>query len=152
VQYSPYPSDHRGVVSTFSVRPAVSPVLVAPLTRRVSTGQSLGVTFHAPGQPGERVGLVLAGTGPASMVFSRDTKGRTDGTLFFGGALTATLAPAAYDVVLISPQSEVLSRSPFWLYPPGTHASIKATVVTTRMFYPVQWAASHISDPFPIWP
>ncbi|MFI5101103.1 MAG: endonuclease/exonuclease/phosphatase family protein [Actinomycetes bacterium] len=143
VQVSPYPSDHRGVVSTFRVRPAVSPVLVAPMTRRLSTGQSLGVTFHALGQSGERVGVVLAGTGPASMVFSLDTHGRTDGTLFFGGALTATLAPAAYDVLLISPQSQVLSRSPFWLYPPGTHASITTDSSTYTVGQPIGVSWDH---------
>lgn len=41
VGLSPYPTDHRGVVSTLDVRPAVPPVLVAPATRRVTIGRTL---------------------------------------------------------------------------------------------------------------
>ena len=58
---SPYPTDHRGVVSTFAVRPGEAPVLVAPETRRLTIGQSLSVVFHAPGRRGERVAVVPRG-------------------------------------------------------------------------------------------
>ena len=143
IAYSPWPSDHRGVVSTFSVHPAVSPVLVALLTRRVSTGQSLGVTFHAPGRTVSAWASSSPAPARASMLFSRDTSGRTDGTVFFGGALTNTLAPAAYDVVLLSPDSQVLSRSPFWLYPPGTHASISTDASTYTVGQPVGVSWDH---------
>jgi hypothetical protein len=54
----PYPSDHRGVVSTLDVALAQSPVLVAVSNRRVIKNKRLAVTFHAPGQPGEQVRLV----------------------------------------------------------------------------------------------
>ena len=73
--FTPYPSDHRGVISTFAVQPAVSPVLVAVSVRRAYVGDPLTVSFHAPGQAGERVGLIrhggstlvrLASTGPAA--------------------------------------------------------------------------------------
>ena len=49
VQVSPYPSDHRGVVSTFSVRPAVSP------------GPRRGVDAAAVHRPGARRHLPRAG-------------------------------------------------------------------------------------------
>ena len=46
----PYPSDHRGVVSTFDVTPARAPVTVSPRNRRVITGHHrLHVRFHAHG-------------------------------------------------------------------------------------------------------
>ncbi len=143
IQYSPYPSDHRGVVSTFSVHPAVSPVLVATSTRRLSTGQPLGVTFHAPGRAGERVALVPAGAGAGAAVLTRATAGRTDGTLYVGGALTGTLAPGAYDAVLLSVASAVLSRTPLWVYPPGTHASIGTDRSTYRVGQPIGVSWDH---------
>ena len=125
------------------MHPAVSPVLVAPQTRRLSTGQSLGVTFHAPGQAGERVGVLLAGNGPASTLSSRDTGGRTDGTLFFGGAPHGQLAPAAYDVVLLSPSPRCCRARPFWLYPPGTHASISTDSSTYTVGQPIGVSWDH---------
>ena len=145
VQVSPYPSDHRGVVSTFSVRPAVSPVLVAVSTRRLSTGQALGVTFHAPagGAGGAAVALVPAGRGAGSVVLSRPTGGRLDGTVWFGRALTAGLRPGAYDAVLVGGSGRVLSRTPLWVYPPGTHASISTDRSTYRVGQPIGVSWDH---------
>jgi len=54
VSVSPWPSDHRGVVSSFDITPATPPVFVAVDRRLVSVGRDLGVTFHAPGGPNER--------------------------------------------------------------------------------------------------
>jgi endonuclease/exonuclease/phosphatase family metal-dependent hydrolase len=143
VQVSPFPSDHRGVVSTFAVQPAVSPVLVAVSTRRLSTGQALGVTFHAPGHAGESVALVPSGRGAAAAVLTRSTGGRTDGTIWFGRALTAGIDPGAYDAVLLGGGGRVLSRTPLWVYPPGTHASISTDRPTYEVGQPVGVSWDH---------
>ncbi|MGH9748352.1 MAG: endonuclease/exonuclease/phosphatase family protein [Candidatus Polarisedimenticolia bacterium] len=139
----PYPTDHRGVVSTFDVVPAGSPVLVAVEERRRFTGDLLGVVFHAPGGAGERIAIVPAGGSAAAAVASQPTgSGRpTDGRVVFA---TAGLAPAAYEAALLDGRGQVLSRSPFWLYAPGT----PTTVATSRSVYVVgetigvSWAAA----------
>ena len=48
VEVSPWPSDHRAVVSTFRVVPATPPVLVAVGRRVMRIGDSLEVRFHTP--------------------------------------------------------------------------------------------------------
>ncbi len=110
---SPYPTDHRGVVSTFAVRPGNAPVLVAPETRRLAIGTSLDVVFHAPGRRGERVALVRAG-GTAPLA-AEEIDGR-DGTVTFD---TAALRRGAHEAILLDRHDSVLSRAPFWLYRPG---------------------------------
>ena len=58
----PYPTDHRGVVSTFDLTPASAPVMVSPSARRVISGSGgLHVRFHAKGTATERIGFRPAG-------------------------------------------------------------------------------------------
>jgi endonuclease/exonuclease/phosphatase family metal-dependent hydrolase len=121
----PYPTDHRGVVSTFETTPGEAPILVAVGSRRVTVGEDLVVTFHARGETDERVALVPAGgTAADAVAVMRTGPGSpTDGRVVFP---TSGLPPAAYEAVLLDGRDAVLSRGPFWLYAPGT-----PTVVTT---------------------
>ncbi|GAA1308960.1 endonuclease/exonuclease/phosphatase family protein [Planotetraspora silvatica] len=113
VGVSPWPTDHRGVVSTLDVVPAVPQVLVSPATRRVTIGKDLPVAFHAAGRQGERVELRDA---KGRAVTSRPTKsGRTDGTVTLP---TKGLRRGAYAVALVS-RGKVVSKAPVWLYPAG---------------------------------
>jgi hypothetical protein len=125
IAVDPYPTDHRGVVSTFEVTPGDAPILAAVGARRVTVGEDLVVTFHARGETGERVALIPAGGTAADAVAVSPTGpgSPTDGSVVFS---TAGLAPAAYEAALLDGGGAVLSRSPFWLYALGT-----PTVVTT---------------------
>jgi hypothetical protein len=128
----PYPTDHRGVVSTLDVKLAPSPVLVAVSTRRVTSSRPLTVTFHAPGQPGERIRLVRhRPSGGTRLVASKPTgpAGVADGQLVF----SRHLKPGRYDAKLLSGTGRTLSQTPFWVYRPGSHA----TVTTSRSSYAV---------------
>ncbi len=49
VEVSPYPSDHRAVVTTVQVDPVEPPVFVAVEQVRVRAGERLVVRYHAPG-------------------------------------------------------------------------------------------------------
>lgn len=132
IAVDPYPTDHRGVRTTFDVTPGPMPILVAVAERRRSTGEDLVVRFHAPGRRGERVGIVPAGGGAADLVAVQSTGrgGPTDGTLIFA---TSGLDAGAYEAVLIGSRGRILSRSPFWLYPPGA----PTTVATGKSEYVV---------------
>jgi hypothetical protein len=130
IPVGPWPSDHRGVVSTFDVMPAAMPLLVAVGSRSVEQGESLSVRFHARGLAGERVAIVRAGGSVANAVASRSTGGAVDGTLTFP---TGALAARAYEAVLVSPAGAAVSRSPFWLYAPGA----VTTVSTDKSRYKV---------------
>jgi len=140
VTVTPFPSDHRGVVSAFSVLPGRSPVLVAPADRRATIGTRLAVTFHAPGRAGERVAL----TDPKGHVLASIATGAghpRDGVVSLS---TRRLARGRNDVVLLSRQGRVLSRAPVWAYPPGTKTSISTLKSSYRVGEPitVRWAAA----------
>ena len=130
VAVDPFPSDHRGVVSTFELTPATPPVLVAGERRRLSVGDALDVVFHALGEPDERVAIVPAGQPPDHAVAEQPTGAGnpTDGRLTFP---TVSLPPGAYEAILLAGDGSVLSRSAFWLYEPGS----PTTLTTSKGVY-----------------
>jgi endonuclease/exonuclease/phosphatase family metal-dependent hydrolase len=135
---APYPSDHRGVVSTLDVALAPSPVLVAVSTRRVIKKQPLTVTFHAPGQPGELVWLVRhRPSGRTHLVRSKPTgqTGVRDGKVAFS---TKRLLPGRYDARLKSADGRTLSRTPFWVYSRHSHATVTTSRRTYRVGQPIK--------------
>ena len=125
IAVDPWPSDHRGVVSTFAVTPAPMPLLVAVNSRSVEQGETLRVRFHARGEAGEEV-MIRRG----NAIISRSTGGAVDGTLSFA---TGALVPGAYRAILLDGDGEVLAATPFWLYTPGA----KTTVSTGKSVYRV---------------
>jgi len=128
IAVDPYPTDHRGVVTTFDVTPAAPPVLVAVAARRLSVGDDLAVLFHAPGRQGEQVGVVPAGSAVSGAAALRSTGGGADGTVVFP---TPGFDPGAYEAVLIDARGRILSRNPFRLYAPGA----PTLVATARSEY-----------------
>jgi Endonuclease/Exonuclease/phosphatase family len=124
----PWPSDHRGVVSTFDVTPAPMPLLAAVQSRSLEQGQTLRVRFHAEGDAGWELSLLRRGDPVAAA--SKPTGGAVDGTLSFQ---TGDLFPGAYVARLVDPAGEVISQSRFWLYRPGSTAK----VTTSKLLYKV---------------
>jgi endonuclease/exonuclease/phosphatase family protein len=126
VSVDPWPTDHRGVLSTFRVRPAVPPTLVAVGTRLVTTGDELQVTFHAPGDPGERVVIVPAGGDPPSAIAGMPTGSGapTDGRLVFA---TDGFVAGAYEAVLVGASGAALARVPFWARDPGAAPEVETS-------------------------
>jgi len=116
IEVDPYVTDHRGVVSEFTVTPGTPPLLVAPEERRVFRGEDLLVHFHATGRQGERIGIVEAGDGPNRVLRSRSTGGATDDQVTFP---SLGLPRGGYDLLLIGPNGHARSRTRFWLYPAG---------------------------------
>jgi hypothetical protein len=130
IAVEPYPTDHRGVVTTIDVTPGAAPVLVAVAARRLSVGDDLAVLFHAPGRRGEQVGVVPAGGAVSEAAVLRSTEGGADGIVAFS---TLGFDPGAFEAVLIDNAGRILSRSPFWLYTPGA----PTVVATGRSEYAV---------------
>ena len=125
----PYPTDHRGVVSTFDLTPAPAPLIVSPRDRRVFTGSHpLRVRFHAKGLPQEKVSLVRLG-GEGRHLRSVSTDRRSDGLVRIR---TAHLRPGRYDVVLWDKaHDKVEATAPIWVYRPGS----RPQVTTNRKVY-----------------
>jgi endonuclease/exonuclease/phosphatase family metal-dependent hydrolase len=138
VERDPYPTDHRGVVSTFRVTAADPGPFAAVAARRVFVGDELGVRFHGPG---DRIVLVRAGNGPEGALAARGTGGGTDGVVTFP---TGELEPGAHEALLLGSGDAVLSRSRFWVYAAGTVPSVRTAKDVYEVGEPirVRWRAA----------
>ena len=129
---APWPSDHRLVVSTFTVAPAPAPTFVTLAHRSVTVGDAVQVAYHVAGGTAERIEVVPAGapaTSPAPNAVTVPA-GAADGSAGFD---SGSLAPGAYDAVLIGPSGAELSRYPFWVVAAGA----KPAVAVSKRVYAV---------------
>ena len=119
----PFPTDHRGVVSTFDVTPGQAPVLVSPEHRRVFVGdQPLQVRFHGDGTPHEVVALVPRDAA-SPLLTARSTAGHTDGVVSLD---KSGLQPGRYDVVLVDEATgSIGARAPVWVYAAGARPRLR---------------------------
>ena len=93
----PYPTDHRGVVSEFRVRPSAVREIASPEQRRLTVGpRPLAVRFHSLGNVGEVVAFQRRPGAP--LLSARSTRNSPDGVVRLS---KAGLAPGRYDVVLV---------------------------------------------------
>ena len=132
----PYPTDHRGVVSTFDLTPAPAPLIVAPKHRRVVIGSGkLAVRFHAKGGAHELIGLRRHAE-RGRPLHAVSTGGRQDGLVRLR---TARLRPGRYDLVLYNPKRHRTETSaPVWLYPKGSRAHLSTNRHTYRAGTPIR--------------
>jgi exonuclease III len=141
VSVRPWPTDHRGVVSAFSVTPGEMPVLVAVEERLREVGEDVRIRFHAPTTGTERVAIVPAGGDPATdATDERTTDGAMDGTLVVA---TDGWAAAAYEAVLSNDDGE-LARIGFWLKEPGSGSVVASERSTYTVGEPIEvsWASA----------
>jgi endonuclease/exonuclease/phosphatase family metal-dependent hydrolase len=119
----PYPSDHRAVVSTFTVHPRSPRPFAAVEQRRVFVGDQLSVVVHLPNMRGAQVALRRAGPGRKNDFVAVQTirRGVADIRLHFD---TSKLRPGDYEAVLLTGRHETLTRSSFWLYKRDTPPSV----------------------------
>ena len=122
---TPWPSDHRAVLSTFQITPAALPTMVAVNARLLTVGDRVTVTYNAPGKSALKIAIVAA---DGSTVMSQDVTG-SKGTFTLD---TSKDAAGGYQVVLTSKGAEV-ARVPFWLR--AKHA--KVTLTTDKPTYTV---------------
>jgi endonuclease/exonuclease/phosphatase family metal-dependent hydrolase len=115
IEITPYPSDHRGVVSTVRVTPVEPPVFVATDKRKAVQGEPIVVRYHAPnGEDTDRIVLVKAEGDALNDALMSLPPYEAD---FFGAVTfgSQTLEPGLYDAVLLSENTEEVSRTSFWI-------------------------------------
>jgi endonuclease/exonuclease/phosphatase family metal-dependent hydrolase len=129
---NPFPTDHRGVVSTFDVTPAESPMLVSPERRRVVVGdEPLSVRFHGTGSPHEVVALVPGSNATSPLMSAVSTQGRTDGIVRLS---KADLRPGRYHIVLIDTRTGSWdARAPVWVYASGARPRLRTSASSYRV-------------------
>lgn len=132
---SPWPSDHRAVVSTFEVQPADAPPLISVTPRRVEEGDPILVRTWDPlgktwtvqvtprgGKPGDALASVAEMPHDYQRAIPLSTLGFPAGD---------------YDAVLINEDGEVLKRNGFTVAARGALPQISAVESTVRSGAPV---------------
>ncbi|MDX2140351.1 MAG: endonuclease/exonuclease/phosphatase family protein [Chloroflexota bacterium] len=141
IAVDPYPSDHRGVVSTVRVTPAEPPLFVAVVDRVMTMGDDIVVRYHAPnGEATDRIVIVSAGGTVAedSLMSLPPMEADFFGAVTFG---SATLTAGEYAAVLVDGAGEELSRSQFWVLAPDAVPTIRTTqpMFTADEAIEVEW-------------
>jgi endonuclease/exonuclease/phosphatase family metal-dependent hydrolase len=124
----PWPSDHRGLVSTFRAVPGPAPAMISLDRRAVTLGDPLAVRFHAADDADGRIAdgrvvLVAAGQAPTEALMSMPTNNGTDryAVVYFG---TALLKASTHDAVLVAADGTELARAPLWIQEAGASPEV----------------------------
>lgn len=138
----PYPSDHRGVVSTVRVVPAAPPLLTAVKRRVITQGDEIVVFYAAPeGEATDRIVIVpVGGVVPDDNLMSLPPmEAEFFGAVTFG---SYTLTPGEYAAVLVGTDNTELARSRFWVLAPGAQPRIATAqpAYTVDEAIRVEWA------------
>jgi endonuclease/exonuclease/phosphatase family metal-dependent hydrolase len=143
VAMTPYPSDHRAVVSTFTVQPRSPRAFAAVEQRRTFVGDQLPVVVHLPKMRGAQVALRRLDVGRKHNIVAVQTirRGIADVRIHFD---TSKLSPGDYEAVLLSGKHEIPTGSSFWLYKPGTPPSVAALARSYEVGEPIEvsWKAA----------
>ena len=141
IAVDPWPSDHRAVVSTLQVTPAVPPPFAAATERRLLRGDAQTVRFRGTGAPDEVVAIVPAGLEAGAAVASQATGGALHGELGFA---SDAWPAGAYEAVLVIAGEVVGGRSRFDAYPAGTPPEVRTDGSTYHVGEPigVSWSAA----------
>lgn len=137
---SPWPSDHRAVVSTFTVTPTPLPTTVSVGVRNPAIGDALAVRHHGTGKTGERVVLVRAGQAIAQAITSKPTGGKVDGTLSFP---TTSLAVGSFEAVLVGADNKEKARTQFWTHLSGAETALAVGKTTYAIGEPITFTFSN---------
>lgn len=121
ISVSPWPSDHRAVVSEFEVRPATMPVLVTTAQRVHASGERIRAYYHAPQRDGLAIVLLqepeLGANGSRLRVALDGDSGRVD-------IPADDLRPGHYRILLQDARDTTLSRNDLWVLAPHASPSI----------------------------
>jgi hypothetical protein len=136
----PWGTDHRAMVSTFSVTPGVPRSFVAVGDRLIGAGEDQQLTFHGSGGAGEAVAVIQVGGDPTAPLFGASTGGAPDGTI---PVPTEGWDVGTY-VALLLDGDQIRSRSRFWVSLPGAKPQVLLSkrVFATGESIRVWWANS----------
>jgi endonuclease/exonuclease/phosphatase family metal-dependent hydrolase len=114
IPVTPWPSDHRAVVSTFHVGPGTAPAMVGIDRRIVTQGEDFILRFAVGNLEDARISVVPKGGDPAtSALASMATGDASDRPSIKLGSTFMKIG--AYDAVLADADGKELARTPFWV-------------------------------------
>lgn len=123
IAVDPWPSDHRGVVSTFRLTPVVPPVFVAVSDARVEQGSPFDVYFHAPGEPGEHIAITPESSATSAADAPTGDDAPADGLVPFE---STGFQPGAYTAALLDAGGTTIADVSFVVVDPDAAPTIVA--------------------------
>ena len=136
ISVAPYPSDHRGVVSSFRVIPAPAPPLVSVEPRTVARGADLLVRGFDPQSEGWRVTIV-----PADAALDKSLLRIVEDVGAWRRAARISSRqwlPGEYDAVLLDARDAELTRTRFVVRDAGAPVMLQALSGRVRAGEPVR--------------
>jgi len=126
VSVTPWPSDHRAVLTVLDVVPVEAPALITTEPRPVREGGDLLLRVNVPGGGGW-AGLVVprgAASDTGGLIGITDVTLEDRTTILFS---TRGMAPGQYDAVLLTPEGGELARHAFSVIPADGEARLEIT-------------------------
>jgi endonuclease/exonuclease/phosphatase family metal-dependent hydrolase len=111
LEYKPWTSDHRAVLSTFELKPVELPQTLSLERRLLTEGEDLGVLYNSPGSNENTISVVPEDGSPDDALESTTVTGESGATSFS----TADLDPSGYDIVMLDADGTELERNSFWV-------------------------------------
>lgn len=143
IALTPWPSDHRAVISTFTVTPVIAPALVVVEPRLVTEGSTFLVRVNSPGGADWAVSIVPRGGDPATDVITgvEGIEGYWRSSVKFS---TFGLPPGPYDAVMLHETGAELTRTQFSVTDPDGRARLSVLTPTVKVGDPVsvQWSGA----------
>ena len=136
VAVSPWPSDHRAVVSTFKVAPKDSPPLIGVTPRRVEEGERFQLRTYDPIGEDWTALIVRRGEPPAAALTGvREMPHSYQRTIPLS---SYGLSPGDYDALLIGDAGEVLKRNAFTIVVRGARPEVAPLDATVHATAPIR--------------
>lgn len=127
----PWPSDHRAVVSTFTVTPADAPALITVEPKPVISGQTFIVRVESPAHANWSAIVVPRGGDPVKdgITGIKDIEPGDRPTIKLS---TIGFEPGRYDSVMVDGEGKELARTRFSIVPADAKATIKVTQAAVK--------------------
>ena len=142
---SPWPTDHRAVVSQFEVTPAPTPTLVSVSSRLISVGRSLSVAYADVNAGAEA--LQITAVDDDRRLIRRELTDLARGVELID---TDTLPAGAYTAGLLGTDGALLAEMPFWVEPHGARPHLQASRRSYSRGQPIdvswRWAPGNRND------
>lgn len=127
---APYPSDHRGVLSTLDVTPGVPPAYASTKPKPITAGDQITVKYHAPHDL--RAVLTDPGGRKVAAIATPGQSGRTH--VKIGARLDGK-----YLITLRRPGSDrAVSKQPIFVYQPGEKPTVRTSKASYRFKQPLK--------------
>lgn len=143
IAVTPWPSDHRAVLSTIDVVPVEAPALIAVEPRLVREGATFLTRVNSPGRADWTVRILPRG-GDASTDAIQSVEGNP---AYWRSAMkfsTLGLAPGSYDAALLDTEGKELARTRFSVVPTDGRTSLSVAQNSVKPGKPItaKWAGA----------